>query len=173
MPGGAWERGYIVQPQTFLTKLNDPTVHTSDRTCDHDRAHGSTLAWIPSKPCFSSSWTGYQISGLFPTGRSALGHSSHKGNMREPLPPARITGWNSIAIRVLRALCSCALIRTKFTAESAHSALINMSKCCDGVRIPELWNGWQLAVRALATRICRSRYQAWPETLLHYCKSDR
>ena len=53
---------------------------------------------LPSNPYFSSSWTGYQISGLLPTGSSALGHSSHRGNMREPRPPARITGWNSIAM---------------------------------------------------------------------------
>ena len=52
----------------------------------------------PSNPFFSSSCMGYHIKGLLPTGRSALGHVSVSGYMRDPLPPARITGCSSIAM---------------------------------------------------------------------------
>jgi hypothetical protein len=52
----------------------------------------------PSNPAFSNILIGYHTMGIFPTGRMALGILAVRSVIRDPLPPAITTGWNSILI---------------------------------------------------------------------------
>ena len=62
----------------------------------HTLAYIMTGLYIPSNPAFSNILTGYHIMGLFAMGNRAFGVELVRSVIRDPLPAAKITAWNSI-----------------------------------------------------------------------------